>query len=232
MDKNEKTIDLLELLNNIKKHIIFILSITILFTVLGGVFTKIFVTPKYESSATMIVNTRKEQNVVVTNDQILSAQKLASTYSVIILSDTVLNKVIDNLGLDLSYHELKEATTVKAVDNTQVMKIVVTDKDSYKAKVIANEITKVAPEILKSTVEAGSVKIISKAKENKDPVSPNVRKNVAISFLLGLMLSIAIVLIRDHFDNTFNSDSDITNYLELSILGVIPEVEETKNEKR
>lgn len=224
MDKEEKTIDILDIFNVLKKHIVFILIVTILAGILGGIFTKLFIPPKYEASSTMIVNTRQDQKATVTNDQILSAKNLVSTYSIIVLSDTVLNEVIDNLDLDLTYQELKEKTTVAPVDNTQVMKIVVKDENSYKAKEIVNEITEVAPDILKETVEAGSVKIISKAKENQKPVSPNVGKNIAIITLLGLIVSIAIVLIRDYFDNTFKSDADITKYLELPILGVIPKV--------
>ena len=46
----------------------------------------------------MIVNTRQDTTSNVTSDQINSATKLVSTYSIIIKSDTVLQQVIDNLG--------------------------------------------------------------------------------------------------------------------------------------
>ena len=48
-----------------------------------------------------------------------------STYSIIIKSDTVLQQVIDNLGLNLTYAQLNKRVTVAAVDDTQVMKITV-----------------------------------------------------------------------------------------------------------
>ena len=57
------------------------------------------ITPQYESSALMIVNTRQDTTSTVTSDQINSATKLVSTYSIIIKSDTVLQQVIDDLGL-------------------------------------------------------------------------------------------------------------------------------------
>ena len=47
----------------------------------------------------MIVNTRQDVNANVTSDQINSATKLVSTYSIIIKSDTVLQQVINDLGL-------------------------------------------------------------------------------------------------------------------------------------
>ena len=61
----------------------------------------------------MIVNTRQDTTSNVTSDQINSATKLVSTYSIIIKSDTVLQQVIDNLGLSLTYEKLAERVTVK-----------------------------------------------------------------------------------------------------------------------
>ena len=66
----------------------------------------------------MIVNTRQDITSNVTSDQINSATKLVSTYSIIIKSDTVLQQVIDNLGLSLTYEKLAERVTVSAVDDT------------------------------------------------------------------------------------------------------------------
>ena len=82
-------------------------------------------TPKYDSSALMIVNTRQDVNANVTSDQINSATKLVSTYSIIIKSDTVLQQVIDNLGLNLTYAKLNKRVTVAAVYDTQDMKLTV-----------------------------------------------------------------------------------------------------------
>lgn len=74
-------------------------------------------TPKYQASALMIVNTRQDTTSNVTSDQINSATKLVSTYSIIIKSDTVLQQVINNLGLSLTYPELAGRVTVSAVDD-------------------------------------------------------------------------------------------------------------------
>ena len=65
--------------------------------------SKFLMTPKYQASALMIVNTRQDTTSNVTSDQINSATKLVSTYSIIIKSDTVLQQVINNLGLSLTY---------------------------------------------------------------------------------------------------------------------------------
>lgn len=122
--------------------------------------------PKYDSSALMIVNTRQDVNANVTSDQINSATKLVSTYSIIIKSDTVLQQVIDNLGLNLTYAKLNKRVTVAAVDDTQVMKITVQSDSPEWARQVCEQIITVAPDVIKEAVEAGSVKVISNPLSN------------------------------------------------------------------
>ena len=125
----------------------------------------------------MIVNTRQDITSNVTSDQINSATKLVSTYSIIIKSDTVLQQVIDNLGLSLTYEKLAERVTVSAVDDTQVMKVTVKSDNPEWARQVCEQITVVSPDVILESVEAGSVKVISNAAINPAPVSPNVGRN-------------------------------------------------------
>ena len=225
MEQEYETIDLKEIFYIIKNNLITIIAVTIVFALIGALITAFLLTPQYEATATMIVNTRQDQTATITNDQITSAKNLVSTYSIIVKSDTVLNKVIKNLKLSITYETMKEKVTVSAVDATQVMQIAVQDADPALAKSIVSEIIKVAPDIIKDMVEAGSVKVISEARVGENPVSPSLKKNVAIAGLLGFVLCVGIVLLKEMLNNTFKTDEDITKHLGLVVLGVIPEVE-------
>lgn len=132
----------------------------------------------------MIVNTRQDTTSNVTSDQINSATKLVSTYSIIIKSDTVLQQVINDLGLSLNYSELKNRVTVDAVDDTQVMKITVRSNNPEWAQQVCNKITEVSPDVILEAVEAGSVKVISNASLVATPVSPNTTKNTALGGMI------------------------------------------------
>ena len=92
-----------------------------------------------------------------------------STYSIIVKSDTVLNQVIANLGLNMSYETLAGKVGVAAVDDTQVMEITVTDANPDGARQVCEQITQVAPDAILTAVEAGSVKVISAASVDPDP---------------------------------------------------------------
>ncbi len=216
------TIDLLEVLNIVRRHLLALVLCAALGAALGFGASRFLMTPQYRASALMIVNTRSDVTANVTSDQISSAQKLVSTYSIIVKSDTVLQKVIDDLGLNITYSKLRERVSVDAVDDTQVMQISLDGADPAWARQVVDEITKVAPDIIVDKVEAGSVKVISQATVTSKPVSPNISRNTAIAGLVGLVLCLAVVFLRELLDNKIKSEDDIKKYLDLTVVGVIP----------
>ena len=161
----------------------------------------------------------------MTSDQLNSASRLVSTYSIIVKSDTVLNQVIANLGLNMTYETLASKVEVSAVDETQVMEITVTDPNPDGARQVCEQITQVAPDAILTAVEAGSVKVISAASVDPDPVSPNIPRNTAIAGVLGLVVCVGILFLRVLLDNKINTEDDVTKHLGLTVIGVIPNYE-------
>ena len=218
MDNEEnEVIDLTEILSAVRQHLLELIFVTLVAALVG------LVTRKYDSSALMIVNTRQDVNANVTSDQINSATKLVSTYSIIIKSDTVLQQVIDNLGLNLTYAQLNKRVTVAAVDDTQVMKITVQSDSPEWARQVCEQIITVAPDVIKEAVEAGSVKVISNASLATEPVSPNIKKNTMLAAAVGFVLVIGIIVLQVLLDNKINTEEDVTKYLDMTVLGVIPQ---------
>lgn len=231
MDNNQKhdTIDLLEWLRQVKRFLPLIIAVTILFGVGGFLFSKYLITPEYESSIMMIVNTKQDNITTVTNDNIQSAKNLVSTYSIIIKSNTVLNQVIENLGLNEEYDTLRHKVYVSAVDDTQVMRIAVRDEDSANATQIINEIASIAPDVIVDAVEAGSCKVISQVVTSDGQVTPNVMKNTVIATAIGfLVVMTAVILINAFRVKKIVTEDDLKKLTGLPILGVIPEVKEGK----
>jgi capsular polysaccharide biosynthesis protein len=222
---DEVTIDLMELVTQLWRHLPILLLSAILGAALGFGVSKFVLTPEYEATALMIVNTRQDTSANVTSDQINSATKLVETYSIIIKSDTVLQQVIDNLHLNMTYAQLSEKVSVAAVNSTQVMKVTVVDPSVSTAKAICEQITLLAPDLIVESVEAGSVKVISQAKGNADPVSPNVMRNTVVACLVAFMLCAGVIIVRMLLDNKINTEADVTKYLDLPVLGVIPDYE-------
>lgn len=227
MDNEEnEVIDLTEILSAVRQHLLELIFVTLAAALVGFMASKFLMTPKYDSSALMIVNTRQDVNANVTSDQINSATKLVSTYSIIIKSDTVLQQVIDNLGLNLTYAKLNKRVTVAAVDDTQVMKITVQSDSPEWARQVCEQIITVAPNVIKEAVEAGSVKVISNPSLATEPVSPNIMKNTMLAAAVGFVLVIGIIVLQVLLDNKINTEEDVTKYLDMTVLGVIPQYDQ------
>lgn len=227
MDNEEnEVIDLTEILSAVRQHLLELIFVTLVAALVGFTASKFLMNPKYDSSALMIVNTRQDVNANVTSDQINSATKLISTYSIIIKSDTVLQQVIDNLGLNLTYAKLNKRVTVAAVDDTQVMKITVQSDSPEWARQVCEQIITVAPDVIKEAVEAGSVKVISNPSLATEPVSPNIMKNTMLAAAVGFVLVISIIVLQVLLDNKINTEEDVTKYLDMTVLGVIPQYDQ------
>ena len=222
-NEENEVIDLVEILYAIRQHLLKVILATVVAAIIGFAASKFLMKPQYSSSAMMIVNTRQDVTSNVTSDQINSATKLVSTYSIIIKSDTVLQQVIDNLGLSLTYQQLASRVTVSAVDDTQVMKVTVKSDNPEWARQVCEQITVISPDVILEAVEAGSVKVISNAAINPAPVSPNVGRNTMLGGGLGLVISVGIILLTVLLDNKIHTEDDVAKYLDLAVVGLIPE---------
>lgn len=225
-NEENEVIDLVEILYAIRQHLLKVILATVVAAIIGFAASKFLMTPQYSSSAMMIVNTRQDVTSNVTSDQINSATKLVATYSIIIKSDTVLQQVIENLGLGMTYSELNSRVSVQAVDDTQVMKITVQSDSPEWARQVCEQIITVAPDVIKEAVEAGSVKVISNPSLATEPVSPNIMKNTMLAAAVGFVLVIGIIVLQVLLDNKINTEEDVTKYLDMTVLGVIPQYDQ------
>ncbi len=233
MDENqvnaqEKEIDLRVIFSIIKRNLIMIIIFILVFGAGFYAYSRFFIPKKYSASATLIVNNKDSDRNAVNYTEITAAQNLADVYAIIIKSETVLQQVIDDLNLDMTYSELKNTISVDPVNNTQVIQVSMTHTDADYAKEVIADLVEVAPPIIADKVDAGSVKVIDEAKISNEgnPVSPNSKRNALIGALVGLVLALVIVFLKEFLNNTFKTEDDIINSLNVPLIGIIPRVEE------
>ena len=225
LEKDFISLDLRTLWSLIKKNYILIM-LSFIAGVAGAFFiSALLISPKYEASMTLVVNTRDEQSITITGDQINSARQLVNTYAVILTNETLIDEIIRVLNLNYSVASLKERISAEPVSQTQVMRMTVVDRDPNTAKMILVEIMNRAEELLTTTVKAGSVEIVSPPRINYTPVSPRVGLNTAIGGVIGLFLAMVVIFIRKAMANTFITDEDVAAHLGLPVLAVIPTVD-------
>ncbi len=219
----EETIDLKEYFTIIKKRFWIIALITIISVLVSAGVSFFVLKPVYETTTTLIVDTDKDKETkMITGDQFSVTQKLAVTYGEIIKSRTVLEPVIEKLDLEETYEELTEKIVVSPVKDTQIISISVQDTDPKMAMDIANQIPKVFSKEVKRITSANTVEVIDEAINQEEPIKPNKLMNVAIAGVLGAMIGLFVVFLKEYLDNKIKTPQDIEKHLGLSVLGVIP----------
>ena len=233
MMDEEYSIDISEIFALLIQHFQWIILSMVIMGGIGFILNWYILKPVYQAEAMMIVNTRDEQNVVVTNDQINSAKQLVNTYEVILRSDTVMDQLLialENRGFfeedKMTSEMLKQKIIVAPVNNTQIMKVSALDENPDLAFAMVDEVVTIAPSIIIRTVKVGSVEVVSYPKLYPEPVSPHKVRNLALFIFGGLFLAVGIIFLQDFLDSTIKTDDDIRRKLDLPVLGVIPKIRE------
>ena len=140
MEKKEK-INLKRLNSVLKKNQIKIIIILLLFALCGYFQSYNFVVPKYKSTSTILLasNSLNRDNNTVTQTDVNLNKTLISTYGKILKSNNVLEKVIENLNLNVTKEDLYKNVQIEEVKDTQIIQIGVVNEDATMAQKIANE---------------------------------------------------------------------------------------------
>ena len=229
--ENNEYIDMKKILNIILSKKIFIALIILLSLVVGYFYSYYYKKPQYNSSVTVLLTGDEAQGEKqVTQTDLNLNSGLISTYGSIAKSANVLSKVIENLGLDISVKNLQKNLTVAEIKNTQFLKITVENSNPETAMKIANEISTVFVEQIKTIYNIQNINIIDTAEISNTPCNINHIKDMAIALMAGIFASGVLILILYILDDTIKSEKDIPVNLKLETIGTIPNTNKTNNE--
>lgn len=157
------------------------------------------VNPVYEANTTLLVDINKKPGAeIVTSEQLSVSEKLAVTYGEIIKSKSVLNEVEDSLDLKCGYEELLDKVNVSSINKTQIISVSVQDTNPKRATDIANAIPTAFQQEVKRITQANDVNVIDKAVVPNQPIKPNKATIIAISAILGIMISLFIIFLLEY----------------------------------
>ncbi|MGG0249788.1 Wzz/FepE/Etk N-terminal domain-containing protein [Peribacillus frigoritolerans] len=225
----EETISIKDIFKTLKKRWKLIMLLTLIAALISGSISYFLLTPVYQSSTQILVNQKQSENQL-DSTQIRSNIDMINTYSVIIKSPAILEKVIDELELDQSVDQLSQKITINSQENSQVFSLTVQDSNPAKAVEIANTVSSIFQKEIKDIMKVDNVSILAKAeiKENPTPVKPNPLLNIAIAVVVGLMAGIGLAFLLEYFDNTIKDEDDIKRLLDLPLLGSIQKISQHK----
>ena len=230
-NNDEIDIDLGEVFHLVISKLGVIILSGILLGVLSIIGTMLFITPKYESTTKIMVLNKQDNNTLTSADMQTSTQ-LTKDYAELIQSRTVLEGVIAQLNLDMTYKEMLNKVSVETSSDSRIVSISVTDEDPYTASEIANAVRDMAAEHIQSVMDIEAVNVVDTANIPNEKASPSLAKNGVIGGLLGVIIAMAAVIIIYLTNDTIKVEEDVERYLGLSVLGSIPFSEKESRSKK
>ena len=198
-----------------------IIFITLVALLIGTIYTIFIQKPMYQSYTTILLT--KQENTAITSVDLNLNQNLVDTYREIIKSNTVINKVINNLALNCTTSELKKKITVESVNDTEIIKITVKDDDALLASKIANETARVFNIEIIKLYNIENIGVVDTAETNDTPYNVNILKQLVIATMLGIVLAFGFVFVLFYFDTSVKSSDEIEKKLKIPVIGNIPQ---------
>lgn len=222
----EQVIRLDELFEALKKRWLMIVTITLIATIISAALSFFVIKPKYEASTKVFIGKDEGDNQAYNQNDVLMYQKLMKTYSEAIKTKDLVSRSLQGTSLELKPEDVLANLTVSPVTDTQILQIKYKSNNPQESKVVIQELTDEFIRTSKELVPNGNIKTIEEVQLPEKPVSPNKKMNIAIAFLLGLMVSIGLAFLLEFLDNTFKSKDQLERELEIPVIGVIPTVKE------
>ena len=232
-NKEYYTIDLLHIVKSLARRAWLIALCGLLAAAIGFSISAFAIAPTYSSSVKLYVNNSSislgNTNFSISASELTAAQSLVRTYGEILDSRSTLERVIEKADVDYSWKELSDMIEYAPSNDTEIMRVTVTCEDPYEARRIANTIADVLPVRISEIIDGASMEVVDSAIADLEKVAPSITKYTAIAFILGILFSVAVVVVFALMDDTIHDEEYILRTYDYPILGKVPNLLNTGN---
>jgi capsular polysaccharide biosynthesis protein len=222
--ENTGEISLFDLYKIIKNNLVLIIVSTLIIGILAGVYAFVIVDEKYKSNAYVMVQIQREQTGAGDNFDLINAQRLLQTAAELIKMPVVLDRVIDELNLDMTPTQLAKNLTVTSSNTSYFIHVNYVSEDFNLSRDIVNTVINEAIAFADEEIPVLRNNIIRTSYAQKGIYdSPNKPLYIIIGLMLGGILGLGIVFMKEVFNNSFRSKDQLESVLGIQVLGVIPE---------
>ncbi|NRO89205.1 YveK family protein [Lactobacillus helveticus] len=258
--QTDNTIDLTQLLQLCRRHIWALILWSIGLALVGWGIANFVISPKYTSSAQILVNQKSNKNDP--NTAYITQQanmQLVNTYKDIVTSHVILQDASDRLAnpvrvvkkakpakyrtnadgrrvlvrkaqpavierdgksYSVSAAQLAKNISVNTQQQSQIFSVSATADTPEKAKAEVNAVARSFRDQIPNIMNIDNVTIVAPA-TNGVQSSPNVKLFTLAGFVIGLVLTFAMILIREMTNTTVRDDTYLTQDLGLTNLGYV-----------
>ena len=223
----EKEIRLNEIFGVLRKNLVFIILVTVLFGAATYLYQHFNYVPIYSAKVDLLCISQVGTDNITTSavSQLDASTKASKSVVYLMSTDSVLDKVSEQLKQQYNTRNISASLIrkkIKIVQNTDtfVISVTATDEDPLLAQQIANLVAQVSEDVIPNSLDVD----ISVFQTAKFPESANLSKNnvnVAIAAVIGLVLIVAVILIRYFLDDKIKGPQDLMDRYNVSLLSLI-----------
>lgn len=190
-------------------------------------------TPKYQSNALLYILNKTTSVTSLADIQI--GTELTADFEVIATSKPVIDAAIERIkeedGKSFTRKEILKMLQVSNKSGTRILTISATSANPQDACIVANAVAGETADRMADIMKADPPTTVEPAEVSEKPVSPSMKKNTAIGFLVGIVLVCAVLVIRFMLNDNIQTEEDVEKYLGLPTLATIPYVKSREKEK-
>jgi capsular polysaccharide biosynthesis protein len=218
-------IDILELFGAVLQKIWVVILSALLLGAATYLVCSFLIIPKYRSTTKIYVINRQNSDSLTYSD-LQTGTQLTKDYQELVTSRPVLEEVKAELGLNIENDKFKKTITVSVPTDTRIVSITAEDTDPYMARAIADSVRNSAAEHIANVMNTEAVNVVEEANLPTEIYSPKIIRNTVIGAVLGAFIAIVFIVIIYIMDDTIKNPDDVEKYLNLSVLGTIPVLDE------
>ena len=232
VNEYDDEIDLLQIFEIVRKNLLTFILICMVCCTAAFALTKYGMKERFTATAKLIIvqkndSSSSQQNYTYSDQQL--SQKLANTYSQIIMSEAIADPVVTNLNLyddyGISTDGYKKIVSVSSANNTEVIDVSVTTNDPQLSAKIANEVVRVFEEKIYDIMQIENVTTLTEAKVPQKKSGPSTTRNMMIGGMAGLLICALITVINLFTDTKVKTEEEVKKIFDYPIIGSIPDFE-------
>lgn len=216
---DEVEIDLSELFKLFKKNIKLIIILALVGIVIAVSLTTFFIDKKYASQGSILLKAEVVDGSI-DSSQLSANNMMVNNYIELLQGNAIQNQVASNLNI--TGDEVNKALTVTNTAETQIIEISATTTNPELSKNIVEETITVFTTLVQEKLNVTNLTIVDQPEINANPVSPSMTKNILIGGIIGIVISLAYILLTYLLDTKIKSGEQAEQILGVPLLGTIP----------
>ncbi|MGN1014980.1 MAG: polysaccharide biosynthesis tyrosine autokinase [Butyricicoccus sp.] len=180
--------------------------------------------PQYTAKTTFVVTTKGMNGTIYQDME--SANEIAGRFANVLESNILKRKVEEDLGVD----KLEAETSVKQIEETNLLEVSVTAENSVKAFRILQSIMNNYDQVSDYIIEDVILEVIQPPTVPMTPANPlQKRRILLLSFLIGAAAAAAIIAAFSYFRDTVKNEEQMKEKIDAKYLGSVYHEKKSKS---